>query len=95
MSSLLYVRLKGTCSLASRVRQAPMNKIINLYVNYFKIPKKHRGPHKTPWRAACLRTLGLKVKEKYIYRTIKGPLLRNVDCFFTVVSEVTTGSKIT
>jgi len=22
-------------------------------VNYLKIPKKHRGPHKTPSRATC------------------------------------------
>jgi len=39
-----------------------MNKLINLNVNYLKIPKKHRGPHKLPLRAtsgpwaACLRS---------------------------------------
>jgi len=32
-----------------------MNKLNNLNVNYFKLPKKHRGPHKIPLRAACLR----------------------------------------
>jgi len=25
----------------------------NVNVNYLKIPKKHHGPHKTPWQAAC------------------------------------------
>jgi len=34
-----------------------MNKLINLNVNYFKIPKKDRGPNKIPSRAACLRPL--------------------------------------
>jgi len=32
-----------------------MNKLNNLNVNYLKIPKKHRGPHKIPggpWHVA-------------------------------------------
>ena len=37
----------------------------NVNVSYLKFPKKHRGPHKRPWRAtygppaACLRPLFL------------------------------------
>jgi len=34
-----------------------MNKLNNLNVNYFKIPKKHRRPHKMPSRAVCFRPL--------------------------------------
>jgi len=30
-----------------------VNKENNLNVNYFKIPKKHRGLHKMPSRATC------------------------------------------
>ena len=37
-----------------------MNKLNNLNVNYFKIRKKHLGPHKMSSRAACLRPLPLK-----------------------------------
>jgi len=29
----------------------------NVNVGYLKIPKNHRGPHKRPSRAACLRPL--------------------------------------
>jgi len=31
--------------------ETPVNKPNNVNVNYLKIPKKSRGPHKTPWRA--------------------------------------------
>ena len=49
----LYVRLKGTCSLASRA--TPANKLNKVNVNCLNIPKKHRGLHKTSSRAVCLR----------------------------------------
>jgi len=32
-----------------------MHKVNNVNVNYLKIPKHHRGSHKMPSRAACLR----------------------------------------
>jgi len=32
-------------------------KLNNVNVNYLKTPKKHRGPHQTPSRATCLRSL--------------------------------------
>jgi len=33
------------------------NALVNVNVNYLKSPKKHRGPHRRPSRAACLRPL--------------------------------------
>ena len=52
ISSRLYVRLRGTCSLAGR---ALVNKLNNVNANDWTIPKKHRGPRiwhpctKRPW----------------------------------------------
>jgi len=34
-----------------------MNKLNNLDVDYFKIPKKHRERNEMPSRAACLKPL--------------------------------------
>jgi len=31
-----------------------VNKLSDVNVNYLKIPKRHRGPHKTPSRATCV-----------------------------------------
>jgi len=36
-----------------------VNKLNNVNINYLKIPKKHRGLHKTPSRVSC----GLHVLE--------------------------------
>jgi len=46
--SRLYVRLKGTCSLAGRA-------ILNTgdQTKYLKIPEKHRRRHKMSSRATC------------------------------------------
>jgi len=52
-----YVRFKWICWLSVLALLNTDNKLNNLNVNYFKIPKKHREPHKMPSRAACLRPL--------------------------------------
>jgi len=44
ISTRLYVRLNGTCSPTSRALQNTGNKLNNVNINYFKTPKKHRGP---------------------------------------------------
>jgi len=67
--SRLCVRLKETYSLAENF-ETPVNELNNFDVNYVKMSKKHRGPHKTPSRAtcgppaACLRPLLLGPRPK-------------------------------
>jgi len=64
ISSRFYVCLKGTCSLACRSLPTPVNKLNNVNVNCLKIPKKHRGSHKTSSRAACLRPVAQRQRQK-------------------------------
>jgi len=49
VSIRLYVRLKGTCSLASRALLSTVNELNSVIINYFNISKNHSGPHKTPY----------------------------------------------
>jgi len=57
-----------------------MNKLNNLNVNYLKIPKKHRGPHKMLSRTGCLRPLPYtlytnnNILSRYLFVTIKTAL---------------------
>jgi len=46
-SKRLCFSVKRTCTT--------VNELNNINVNYLKIPQKHRGPHKTPSRVACLQ----------------------------------------
>jgi len=46
-SKRLCLSIKRTCTT--------VNKLNNINVNYLKIPKWHRGPHKMPSWVACLQ----------------------------------------
>jgi len=54
-----------------------VNKQDDLNMNYFKIPIKHRGPHKIPSRATCgLRVWGPSIHSRYSFVTIEHALCR-------------------
>jgi len=67
ISSRPYVRLQCTYSLPRRVlSNTPVNKLNSGNVKYLKIPKKQRGPHKTPSLTICdLRVLELCVAHMW------------------------------
>ena len=52
ISSLFYVRFKGTWTLADQAF-TPVNKLNNFLPDYMKITKTHCGPHKMPSRITC------------------------------------------
>ena len=61
----------------------PMNKLINLNVVYLKLPKKHRGPQKTPSRATCAQRVWESWRKGFICRSWQLSLRYTISSLFS------------